>query len=37
LYEIYRTYKENRIKFYGYEKRWPEQPFWDRRRMQNLE
>ena len=28
---IYRAYLRNRANFYGYEKRWSEQPFWQRR------
>jgi flavin-dependent dehydrogenase len=32
LTEIHRAYRRNWATFYGYEQRWPDQPFWQRRR-----
>jgi flavin-dependent dehydrogenase len=31
LEEIHRAYRENRTAFYGFERRWAEEPFWRRR------
>ena len=32
LEEVYATYLQNRLEFYGYEARWADHPFWARRR-----